>query len=62
MLVGLSNYQDATTAEKAKYYNDTLRVDQNLGDRQRFFVRYSTYIRNSTYNKYFDNAFVGDQF
>ena len=60
--VGLSNYQDATTAEKAKYYNDTFKVDQNLGDRQRFFVRYSSYIRNSTYNQYFNNAFVGDQF
>ncbi len=60
--VGLQNYKDATTAEKAKYYNDTFRVDQNLGDRQRFFVRYSSYIRNSTYNEYFKNAFVGDQF
>lgn len=60
--LGLQNYQDATTAEKAKYYNDTFRVDQNLGDRQRFFVRYSSYIRNSTYNEYFQNAFVGDQF
>jgi hypothetical protein len=60
--VGLSNYQDATTAEKAKYYNDTFKVDQNIGDRQRFFVRYSSYIRNSTYNQYFNNAFVGDQF
>ena len=37
-------------------------MDQNLGDRQRFFVRYSPYIRNSTYNQYFNNAFVGDQF
>ena len=61
-ITGLGNYQDATTAEKAKYYNDTFRVDQNLGDRQRFFVRYSSYIRNSTYNQYFPNAFVGDQF
>ena len=60
--VGLCNYQDATTAEKAKYYNDTFKVDQNIGDRQRFFVRYSSYIRNSTYNQYFNNAFVGDQF
>lgn len=60
--LGLSNYQDATTAEKAKYYNFTQRVDQNLGQNQRFFVRYSAYIRNSTYNNYFDNAFVGDQF
>ncbi|MEO8592123.1 MAG: TonB-dependent receptor [Candidatus Solibacter sp.] len=60
--LGLSNYQDATTAEKAKYYNVTGRIDQNLGDKQRFFVRYSKYIRNSTYNEYFKNAFVGDQF
>lgn len=59
---GLNNYLDATTAEKAKYYNLTARVDQNLGDRQRFFVRYSTYTRNSTYNNYFNNAFVGTQF
>lgn len=60
--LGLSNYQDAGAAEKAKYYNLTTRVDQNLGDKQRFFVRYSTYTRNSTYNNYFDNAFVGTQF
>jgi len=60
--VGLNNYLDATTAEKAKYYNQTVRVDQNLGDRQRFFVRESSYIRNSTYNNYFNNAFVGTQF
>lgn len=60
--LGLSNYQDASTAEKAKYYNYTARVDQNIGEKQRFFVRYSTYIRNSTYNNYFDNAFVGTQF
>ena len=60
--LGLSNYQDATTAEKAKYWNGTWRVDQNLGDRQRFFVRYSTYTRNSTYNNYFNNAYVGTTF
>ncbi len=60
--VGLGNYQDATTAEKAKYYNFTTRVDQNIGNNQRFFIRYSTYDRHSTYNNYFDNAFVGDQF
>jgi hypothetical protein len=60
---GLNNYLDATTAEKAKYYNWTGRVDQNLGDKQRFYVRYSTYTRNSTYNNYFgDSPFVGTQF
>ena len=61
-VAGLNNYLDATVAEKAKYYNWTGRVDQNIGDRQRFYVRYSTYTRNSTYNNYFDNAFVGTQF
>ncbi|HEV8147287.1 MAG TPA: carboxypeptidase-like regulatory domain-containing protein, partial [Bryobacteraceae bacterium] len=60
--LGLSNYRDATTAEKADYYNYTARIDQNIGQKQRFFVRYSQYNRNSTYNQYFDNAFVGDQF
>jgi hypothetical protein len=61
-ITGLNNYLDASTAEKAKYYNWTGRVDQNLGDKQRFYVRYSTYTRNSTYNNYFDNPFVGTQF
>jgi hypothetical protein len=60
--VGLQNYKDASTAEIAKYYNYTARVDQNIGQNQRFFVRYSTYVRNSTYNEYFKNEFVGDQF
>ena len=60
--VGLNNYVDAALPEKAKYYNTSARVDQNIGDRQRFFVRYSTYVRNSTYNNYFDNAFMGIQF
>ena len=60
--LGLSNYQDASTAEIAKYYNYTVRIDQNIGQKQRFFVRYSTYDRHSTYNNYFDNAFVGTQF
>ncbi len=59
--LGLSNYQDAGLAEKARYYNFTQRVDQNLGQKQRFFVRYSQYNRDSTYNNYFDNAFVGTQ-
>ncbi len=61
-ITGLGNYQDAGTAEKAKYWNGTWRMDQNLGDTQRFFIRYSQYNRNSTYNNYFDNPFVGTQF
>lgn len=62
--LGLNNFLDATTAEKAKYWNHTERYDQNIGDKQRFFVRYSAYDRHSTYNEYFgpDSPFVGDQF
>jgi hypothetical protein len=60
--VGLNNYVDSSVAEKAKYYNHTFRVDHTLSERQRFFVRYSTYVRNSTYNDYFQNAMTGIQF
>ena len=61
--VGVGNYRDATTTERTDpYWNQTTRLDQNINDRQRFFVRYSSYNRSSTYNNYFDNAFVGDQF
>ena len=60
--LGLSNYKDASLAEKAKYYNHTWRVDQNLGDKQRFFVRDSMYRRDSTYNNYFHNAFMAHLF
>lgn len=62
--VGQGNYADNSVAEKAKYYNTTTRVDQNIGDRQRMFVRYSNYVRNSTYNNYFGDTspFVGTQF
>ncbi len=61
-VTGLGNYRDASTTEKAKYYNLTARADQNIGEKQRFFVRYSTYTRNSLYNQYFDNPFVGTHF
>ncbi|MGA2769194.1 MAG: carboxypeptidase regulatory-like domain-containing protein [Bryobacteraceae bacterium] len=61
-VTGLGNYRDASTTERAKYYNLTARADQNIGDKQRFFVRYSTYTRNSLYNQYFNNAFVGTHF
>jgi hypothetical protein len=60
--LGLSNYKDASLAERAKYWNLTARVDQNLGDKQRFFVRYSMYSRASEYNDYFHNAFYGNLF
>ncbi|HPT25888.1 MAG TPA: TonB-dependent receptor [Bryobacteraceae bacterium] len=60
--VGVGNYADASTAEIAKYWNGSFRIDQNLGDRQRFFIRASAYRRDSTYNDYFENAMTGIQF
>ena len=59
---GIGNYRDAALAEVANYYNNTWRVDQNIGDRQRFFIRASQYRRDSTYNDYFSSAFTGTQF
>ena len=59
---GIGNYRDAALAEKADYYNNTWRVDQNVGAKQRFFVRASQYRRDSTYNDYFGSAFTGSQF
>jgi Carboxypeptidase regulatory-like domain/TonB dependent receptor len=60
--LGLSNYKDPSLAERATYWNLTARVDQNLGDKQRFFVRYSMYARDSIYNDYFHNDFYGNTF
>jgi hypothetical protein len=60
--VGIGNYRDAALPEIADYWNTTFRVDQNVGEKQRFYVRASLYRRDSTYNNYFDNAFVGTQF
>ncbi|MBN9661893.1 MAG: TonB-dependent receptor [Acidobacteria bacterium] len=60
--VGIGNFRDASLAETADYYNNTVRVDQNIGDRQRLFVRLSQYRRDSLYNDYFGNAFTGTQF
>ncbi|HEY3443478.1 MAG TPA: TonB-dependent receptor [Paludibaculum sp.] len=59
---GLGNYRDAALAETANYYNNTWRVDQNVGDKQRFFIRASQYRRDSLYNDYFSNAATGSQF
>ena len=60
--VGLNNYRDNSLAEATKYYNFTVRADQIVSDKQRFFVRLSQYIRNSTYNNYFNSEFMGQQF
>ncbi len=59
---GQNNLLIPTLPERAKYYNETIRIDQNIGERQRLYGRYSTYIRNSTYNDYFGTAATGSYF
>jgi hypothetical protein len=60
--VGLSNYLDPSLPEIADYWNYTFRIDQNIGDKQRIFMRGSSYRRDSVYNNYFKNEFVGTNF
>ncbi|HMF78917.1 MAG TPA: TonB-dependent receptor [Bryobacteraceae bacterium] len=59
---GQNNLLIPTLPERSKYYNYTLRIDQNLSDRQRLYARYSAYNRDSTYNDYFGNAATGTSF
>lgn len=59
---GLKNMVDSSVTEKAKYYNHSWRVDHNIGDTQRIFVRASVYRRDSTYNNYFNNLATGVTF
>jgi hypothetical protein len=59
---GLKNMVDSSVTEKAKYYNHSWRVDHNISDKQRMFVRASVYRRDSTYNNYFNNLATGVTF
>src|SRR6185295_18853220 len=57
------NIFDSQLPELTKPYdNFTTRLDQNFGDKDRFFGRYSWYNRNSTYNNYTGTAYFGDVF
>lgn len=59
----LGNIFDSQLPEKTKPYdNFTARIDQNFGDKDRLFGRYSSYNRASTYNNYTGTAYVGDRF
>src|SRR5256714_3707182 len=59
-----NNITDSTLAEKLNppYRNYTLRFDQNVGQSDKVFGRYSWYNRKSTYNNYTGGIFVGDRF
>jgi Carboxypeptidase regulatory-like domain len=59
-----NNIRDSTLAEvlNPPYRNYTTRIDQNIGDKDRLFGRYSWYNRTSSYNNYTDSIYVGDRF
>jgi hypothetical protein len=59
-----NNIRDSQLAEllNPPYRNYTTRIDQNIGDKDRVFGRYSWYNRKSTYNNYTDSIYVGDRF
>ena len=59
---GTGNFQNPSLPEDIKYANNTIRVDQNLTDKQRMYGRFSWYDRNSNYNNYFDNLATGEWF
>ncbi len=55
-----SNNLDRTNEpERAKYWNHIVRLDANLTDKDRFFVRANTYHRESHNGNYFHNAAGG---
>jgi hypothetical protein len=60
----VNNIADSTLAETLDppYRNYTTRIDQNIGDNDKFFGRYSWYNRKSTYNNYTNSIYVGDRF
>jgi hypothetical protein len=59
----LGNLFDSTLTEKTKKYdNYTVRIDQNFSERNRFFVRGSSYDRDSHYNDYLGSEATGVNF
>jgi hypothetical protein len=59
---GTGNLQQPSLPETIKYATNTVRIDHNATERQRFYGRYSWYDRNSNYNNYFNNLSTGEWF
>ena len=59
---GTQNYQRPEMVEATEYGSHSVRIDQNISDRQRMYGRVSWYDRNSNYNNYFDNISTGQWF
>jgi hypothetical protein len=59
---GTNNFLQPNLQETADYYTLTGRLDQNISDRHRIYVRGSYYNRDSFYNDYFHNLSTGNFF
>ncbi len=59
---GTNNHYEVGLSEPATYYTHTIRVDQNISDKQRIFGRFSFYKRASNYNNYFHSIATGEWF
>jgi hypothetical protein len=59
---GTNNFQQPNLKERARYSTNTIRVDQNIGEKHRIFGRASWYDRESDYNNYFNNLATGEVF
>lgn len=60
--LGTNNHNNPGLLEPVTYYTHTIRADQNIGDRQRLFARFSFYKRDSNYNDYFGTLATGEFF
>ena len=59
----IGNLFDSTLTERTqKYDNYTFRIDQNFSEKNRFFVRGSSYDRDSHYNDYLGSEATGVNF
>jgi hypothetical protein len=59
---GTANLLEPNLDEPLKFRNHLWRIDENLSERHRFFVRASIYDRNSEYDNYFNNIGTGVHF
>lgn len=59
---GTNNNYEVGLSEPATYYTHTIRLDQNVSDRQRIFGRFSFYKRASNYNNYLHSIATGQWF
>jgi hypothetical protein len=59
---GTANLLEPDLAEPLKFRNHLWRVDENLSEKHRFFVRASIYDRNSEYDNYFNDIGTGVHF